>query len=158
MLQQVVLRLGIFLGGLVPSETVVSAFHTISKLQELGHRCFFICIIRAAAIPWISNWQPQTSFAQAPTRKHGFPTCQRTREETQPFHVPDAVASRPRFGRITSQRRMPLAPEALRGIGPGLGSLVADVLIFGERFQFSRSVLHRHDFVCERRDGVFHGS
>ncbi len=62
MLQQVVLRLGIFLGGLFLSEAVASAFHTISKLQELGHRCFFICIIRAVAIPipWISNWQPQT--------------------------------------------------------------------------------------------------
>ena len=51
MLQQVVLRLEIFLGGLVLSETVASAFHTITKLQELGHRCFFICIIRAVAIP-----------------------------------------------------------------------------------------------------------
>lgn len=54
-LQQVLLRLGIFLGGLILSEAVASAFHTITKLQELGHRCFFICIIRAAAIPYISN-------------------------------------------------------------------------------------------------------
>lgn len=51
MLQQVLLRLEIFLGELVLSEAVASAFHTITKLQELGHRCFFICIIRAVAIP-----------------------------------------------------------------------------------------------------------
>lgn len=62
MLQQVVLRLEIFLGGLVLSEAVTSAFHTITKLQGFGHRCFFICIIRAVAIPipWISNRQPKT--------------------------------------------------------------------------------------------------
>lgn len=55
MLQQVFLRLGIFLGGHALTEAVASAFHTITKLQELGHRCFFICIICAVAIPWISN-------------------------------------------------------------------------------------------------------
>lgn len=62
MLQQVLLRLGIFLGGLVLSEAVATTLHPISKLQELAHRCFFICIIRAVAIPipWISNWQPKT--------------------------------------------------------------------------------------------------
>lgn len=33
MLQQVLLKLGIFLGGPVLSEAVASAFHTITKLQ-----------------------------------------------------------------------------------------------------------------------------
>ena len=102
-LQQVLLRLGIFLGGLILSEAVASAFHTITKLQGFGHRCFFICIISAAAIPWISNRQPQNLL------------CPTADAETQ---IPDlsanaggdATVSRPRRGCISAQIRSCLLP------------------------------------------------
>ena len=69
-LQQVLLRLGIFLGGLVLSEAVASAFHTISKLQGLGHRCFSSALFAPLPFPEFPIGNPKTSFAQPPKRKH----------------------------------------------------------------------------------------
>ena len=53
MLQQVFLRLRIFLGGHALTEAVASAFHTITntKLQELGHRCFSSALFAPLPFP-----------------------------------------------------------------------------------------------------------
>lgn len=42
---------------------------------------------------------------------------QRTPSQRQSYHVPEAVVSAPRGGRVTSQRRSRLLPDSPTGIG-----------------------------------------
>ena len=63
------------------------------------------------------NFEYPTCPPENTSRKSCIPTCRRTPSQIHPFHIPDAVVSRPRRGRASSQRRMRLGPRSPRGIG-----------------------------------------
>lgn len=83
-----------------------------TKLSHISHNFHIQIMLRILSAPNIRRIKGIRSIAAMLQQEHGFPTCQRTREETQPFHVPDAVASRPRFGRVSSLIRSYHVPEA----------------------------------------------
>ena len=62
---------------------------------------------------------PATATTQPTARQSINQTCQRTPSQIRSYHVPEAVVSRPRGGRITSQIRLRLVPDSL----PNTGSL-----------------------------------
>lgn len=98
MLQRVVLRLGIFLGGLVLLEAVASAFHTISKLQELGHRCFSSALFAPLPFPEFPIGNPKPPL---PNRRRGNTESQLVSERGR------------RRNRFTSQTRLHLGPDSV---------------------------------------------
>ena len=60
---------------------------------------------------------PATATTQPTVRQSINQTCQRTPSQIRLCHVPDSVASRPRFGRATSQVRLRLVPGSLSNRG-----------------------------------------
>ncbi len=73
---------------------------------------------------------PATATTQPTARQSINQTCQRTPSQIRSYHIPDSVASRPRFGRVTSQIRLRLVPDSLSNRGSltdiiGLGPEVA---------------------------------
>ena len=57
------------------------------------------------------NFEHPTCPPENTSRKSCIPTCRRTPSQIHPFHIPDAVVSRPRRDRLSSQTRTRLLPE-----------------------------------------------
>ena len=57
------------------------------------------------------NFEHPTCPPENTSRKSCILTCRRTPSQIHPFHIPDAIVSRPRRDRLSSQTRTRLLPE-----------------------------------------------